>query len=200
MITTISVCESIENETGLKTILKWPNDVFIHDKKVSGIILDSSIESKTIESIVIGIGINSNNDQNSTLQEINSKGVFHHPITTLRDEVNQPINNVKLVSSLLNRISNYISDLDKYFLTRQRIMNSYTDRIMDSMNYFKYFFTYGDKKIEGIIKTVEPDGSIMVKAVENDQNFVNTKDNSNNLFPLLIRANSSFDVDVKSTK
>ncbi len=47
------------SELGVKDIhLKWPNDVYIGDKKVSGILLESIINLTDVEVIILGVGIN----------------------------------------------------------------------------------------------------------------------------------------------
>lgn len=46
---------------GVKVTIKWPNDIYIGDKKVAGIISES-IQDDNFEALVIGIGINVDND------------------------------------------------------------------------------------------------------------------------------------------
>lgn len=46
---------------GIKMEIKWPNDIYIGDKKVAGIISES-IQDNAFEALVIGIGINLDND------------------------------------------------------------------------------------------------------------------------------------------
>ena len=68
MISAICICETIEKETHLKTDLKWPNDIFVNGKKIAGILLDieANIDDKN-NTIILGIGINTNNDIDSTV-------------------------------------------------------------------------------------------------------------------------------------
>lgn len=40
--------------------LKWPNDVYWNDKKISGTLIENTIDSKGIKSCVFGIGLNVN--------------------------------------------------------------------------------------------------------------------------------------------
>lgn len=57
----VGVCRAIENVYGVKTSIKWINDIFSENgKKVCGILTEgfTNFESGLIESAIIGIGIN----------------------------------------------------------------------------------------------------------------------------------------------
>lgn len=56
----VSVAEAIRQSTGLMAQLKWPNDVLIESKKVSGILLELVPRTAVEYYILIGIGINVN--------------------------------------------------------------------------------------------------------------------------------------------
>lgn len=63
MLTTaasVAVCEAILAVNGIETEIKWVNDVYFRGKKICGILTEavSDIESGSIESVVIGIGVN----------------------------------------------------------------------------------------------------------------------------------------------
>jgi len=40
--------------------IKWPNDIYVGDKKICGILIENSLSKSNLESSVIGIGINLN--------------------------------------------------------------------------------------------------------------------------------------------
>jgi biotin-[acetyl-CoA-carboxylase] ligase BirA-like protein len=52
------VCLKIEQRTGLKLAIKWPNDLMYDNKKIGGILCESSSEGVQLGPILIGIGLN----------------------------------------------------------------------------------------------------------------------------------------------
>ena len=49
--------------------IKWPNDIFVNDKKLAGILTESVFMGNRIERVLIGIGININQTE---IQQLNS--------------------------------------------------------------------------------------------------------------------------------
>lgn len=62
MIGSLATSRCIEKATGLSTTIKWPNDVLVRRKKISGILLESALRGQSVDWAVIGIGINVNFD------------------------------------------------------------------------------------------------------------------------------------------
>lgn len=58
-IAAIAVKETIEEITGKPTLIKWPNDIYIEHKKVSGMLIENQWQGNQLTTI-IGIGINVN--------------------------------------------------------------------------------------------------------------------------------------------
>ncbi|MGM9637757.1 MAG: biotin--[acetyl-CoA-carboxylase] ligase [Eubacteriales bacterium] len=56
----LAVCMAIEELSGLHPMIKWVNDVYLGDRKICGILSEAvtDIESGTVQSVVVGIGIN----------------------------------------------------------------------------------------------------------------------------------------------
>lgn len=46
------------NKLGVETLIKWPNDIILNNKKISGILTELSAEIERVNHIVLGIGIN----------------------------------------------------------------------------------------------------------------------------------------------
>jgi BirA family biotin operon repressor/biotin-[acetyl-CoA-carboxylase] ligase len=48
------------NEYGLSTKIKWPNDIYAGDKKITGILIENNIIGNRVASSIIGVGLNVN--------------------------------------------------------------------------------------------------------------------------------------------
>jgi BirA family biotin operon repressor/biotin-[acetyl-CoA-carboxylase] ligase len=81
----VAVCEAIEELSGIsrapgsdakpqshRPLIKWVNDIFVGGRKICGILTEaiSDVESGSIESIVLGIGININVPQKTFPKEL----------------------------------------------------------------------------------------------------------------------------------
>lgn len=62
LLMALAAARGIRKETGLPAGIKWPNDVVVHGKKVCGILTELSMEMEEINYVVIGIGINVNQE------------------------------------------------------------------------------------------------------------------------------------------
>ncbi|WP_286228987.1 biotin--[acetyl-CoA-carboxylase] ligase [Neobacillus mesonae] len=60
LLTAVAVVQAMEEITGLTPGIKWPNDILIDGKKVTGILTELQAEADRIHSIIIGVGINVN--------------------------------------------------------------------------------------------------------------------------------------------
>src|SRR5690606_36417676 len=63
LITAVAVVQAIEEVCGIQADIKWPNDILIAGKKITGILTEMQAEADKINFIVIGIGINVNQNE-----------------------------------------------------------------------------------------------------------------------------------------
>jgi BirA family biotin operon repressor/biotin-[acetyl-CoA-carboxylase] ligase len=100
----ISVAQAIETVTGLKPILKWPNDVLLASKKVCGILIESSFTQQKLNSLILGIGINVNQ------QPVDFNGEIRNRATSLLIEAGHSIDRKDLLLEILRFLElNYIA-------------------------------------------------------------------------------------------
>jgi BirA family transcriptional regulator, biotin operon repressor / biotin---[acetyl-CoA-carboxylase] ligase len=50
----------ILKQYGIESSIKWPNDIYVDDKKLGGILIENSLRGSQIEYSIIGIGLNIN--------------------------------------------------------------------------------------------------------------------------------------------
>jgi BirA family biotin operon repressor/biotin-[acetyl-CoA-carboxylase] ligase len=62
LVTATAAAEGIEAQTKVPVQIKWPNDLFLNNKKVGGILLEVSGEHDGVDWVIVGIGINVNTE------------------------------------------------------------------------------------------------------------------------------------------
>lgn len=96
LLTAMAVALGIRKVTGMDAGIKWPNDVVIHGKKVCGILTEMSTEVDYINYVVIGTGINVN--QESFPEEI------RHIAGSLSVELGHKISRAELAASIMEAL------------------------------------------------------------------------------------------------
>jgi len=87
-----------------KTNLKWPNDILLKKKKYGGILIESKIHNKKIKYLIIGIGLNVNEDSfDSSIENI---------ATSLFIEKKIPIQRELIIACILNELEVLIDMLN----------------------------------------------------------------------------------------
>ncbi len=54
----LALSEGIEAATGLATDVKWPNDVYVSDRKLAGILAEAGFSGTGLHHVILGCGIN----------------------------------------------------------------------------------------------------------------------------------------------
>ncbi len=58
----VSLAKALREHWGIPVGVKWPNDLYVRDKKLGGILIELSSYSDKIEWLIAGIGVNVNNE------------------------------------------------------------------------------------------------------------------------------------------
>jgi len=100
--------------------LKWPNDLLLDGKKLSGILTEMNAEATRVRHIVIGIGINVN--QASFPSELKDHA------TSLRPSIGTEWSRVELTATLLKSLDREYCDLLQRPEARQSILRRFEER------------------------------------------------------------------------
>lgn len=103
----VAVASAIRKTCGLEAGIKWPNDILISGRKVSGLLTEMSAEQDRIRHIVLGIGVDVNMEMGELPPEV--RGLT----TTLASEAKTQINRTALLQQLLRDLEGWY----KKFLT-----------------------------------------------------------------------------------
>jgi len=94
LVTGLAVATVIENESGLRAMVKWPNDVLVDGRKVAGILLEASGSV-----VVCGVGVNVNQEATDLPPETRL------PATSLRIAAGRTFDRGALLAAVLAELS-----------------------------------------------------------------------------------------------
>lgn len=100
LLSAVSSCEAIKAITDLACQIKWPNDILLHHKKLAGILTELNAETDLSRFVVIGIGLNVNNDKKALIQGA----------TSLKEQKKSQISRLVLLQEILRKLEeNYLA-------------------------------------------------------------------------------------------
>ena len=143
------VLAEVFEEYQLIPTIKWPNDVRINGKKISGILAESIIERGELKGIVLGFGVNLNCSQ----EDIDK---IDQPATSLNLEINKKIDRDIFIKKVTEKFClRYNEFIEEGFLL---IREDYKKRaeFLNSSIKIRIF----DKEISGIAKDITESGAI----------------------------------------
>lgn len=133
-------------EPNLNFMFKWTNDIFVNDRKLSGILIE-----KTGDNFVIGIGINLNNKINLELEKI---AISLKNITEKTYEINELI--YQILKNFKKDLGFYLSGNFDIILRKLNSKNYlYNKKIIVELN--------KENKIEGVAKQIEKTGELQIE-------------------------------------
>ena len=101
LLAAVAVVRAINEYTGVKAGIKWPNDILIDGKKMVGILTEMNAEFGHINYIVIGTGININVPKESLSDDL--KDV----VASLADVTTKKINRAELLALILKNMEEF---------------------------------------------------------------------------------------------
>ena len=150
MLASLAVVHSIEAVTGLKSQVKWPNDILINGRKVCGILIESEVRGDMVEYVIMGIGVNVNL-RLSGFPEILSIA------TSLCDELGREVSRLSLIQRLLVEIERLYLSLP----AGGAVYQEWRDRLV--MLGKRVRIKSGKTVYKGIAESVASDGSLLLR-------------------------------------
>ncbi|OUW95543.1 MAG: biotin--[acetyl-CoA-carboxylase] ligase [Pelagibacteraceae bacterium TMED237] len=157
--TTNIICNVLEKVCNVKTEIKWPNDILINDKKISGIITEI-YNNNNVNFINTGFGINVMTSPN-----------LDNYLTTNINAYQKEINNFSFAFELMEE---YFKNFHILISHSESILEMYKSRL-------KYLGSQIKLKIndnlfkEGILFDLNNDGSIILKSESTSETIYNAR-------------------------
>lgn len=167
IITAYSIIKELEKLNIKDLSIKWPNDVYVKDKKICGILLES-VSVNDIECLVIGVGLNVNQE--------NFNGEYRIIPTSIIKELNQfqDIEALKenIYKTLINNIEAVKFNKDLYSEIKKY------DYLMNKEIKYEIENSYERAKVIGIQKDYSllvDNGSKLINLFSGEVEHISTK-------------------------
>jgi len=95
------------NVENISFSVKWPNDILANGKKIAGILTESSLREKDIVYIIVGIGLNVNQEISELTSDLKKTA------TSLFAETNQKFNRESLISEIIMEFEKQYFNLER---------------------------------------------------------------------------------------
>ena len=134
---------------GIDTQLKWPNDIYVGNRKLAGILLELDYAGAFVEQAIIGIGLNVNQE--------NFPPMDRTPVS---------MKMLRKRDFILDDVLAAVLDLFEYYYTEMRFGNrdaiaAEYKRVLLGMNE-RHTFSDRDGHFDAVIQDVESDGHLIL--------------------------------------
>ena len=153
LATGVAIAKSIRS-LGVDARIKWPNDVLIHGKKISGVLTEVNATFNEIDWIVVGIGI----DSNLKLEDFSED--IRIGTTTLTEELPSKVDENELIAIFLNEFEKV------YQLYKdgeiETILKDWRD-LADTIGKYVNITQTGGKITQGYVVGINHEGSLIIE-------------------------------------
>ena len=149
MAVSLAVVQAIRAVTSLRATIKWPNDIRLRGRKVSGILIESRPDHNAVPYTAVGVGINVNFDP-SPFPEIVEIA------TSLMAEAGRQVSRLEVLQSFLRRLDALYADL-----RRGQPFHGEWRRYLETLGQHVQV-RWGDRVEEGVAVDVDEDGDLLL--------------------------------------
>jgi BirA family transcriptional regulator, biotin operon repressor / biotin---[acetyl-CoA-carboxylase] ligase len=153
LIAGLAVIRAIYSITGQKMLMKWPNDILSHDKKLAGILIELEAELDRVDYVVVGIGVNIGHEKKDFPRQIGRIA------TSLKIETGKNITRAAMLQQILIHFEKAYDNFCLHglkYLAKELLESSsvYRKRVSLSL---------GKRKITGMVVGFDDNGGLLIK-------------------------------------
>ena len=153
LVAAVAVARAIEEIANVRAEIKWPNDLLINGKKCTGILTELQADIDRVHAIILGIGVNVNQQLADFPEEIKSIA------TSIQMVTGKPVDRAELVARILHHLEIYTDLYVKLGFEPLKILwESYSCTLGKRIK-----ATMIHKSIEGVALGITNEGILQVK-------------------------------------
>ena len=133
---------------GVEAEIKWPNDIYVGDKKICGILIENSLTGSTIDRSILGIGLNVN--------QCDFVSDAPNPVSIINLNGGVEIELAPLVETLWSLVDENLG-LCSTESGRQKLTENYNSRLWRRTGYHTFAYPDG-QRFEALIKSIGDNG------------------------------------------
>jgi BirA family biotin operon repressor/biotin-[acetyl-CoA-carboxylase] ligase len=108
LVAAVAVTRAVEELTGIEANIKWPNDVLIDGKKITGILTELQTDPDQVTAVILGIGVNVNQDLEDFPEELQSI------VTSLKLVTGKTVDRAQLIAKIFSYLELYTEMYEKH--------------------------------------------------------------------------------------
>lgn len=173
MLASLAVVDSIAETCKIVATIKWPNDVLVEDRKVAGILIETSHDFSGYMVAVVGIGVN----VNGRIQDFPEHNAVQIPLTatatTLEAVCGHTVSREVFIAHLLRYIEESYIGLQQEFTELSAVGTAFSGhysrlirgRWRDQLSTLGRTITVqqGNAKVSGIAEDVDDGGGLLLR-------------------------------------
>ncbi|MFM6934347.1 MAG: biotin--[acetyl-CoA-carboxylase] ligase [Flavobacteriales bacterium] len=143
------ICASLHKlllRFGIDAKIKWPNDVYVHGKKIAGVLIENQIEGKRISWTIAGIGLN-----------VNQQSFENSNATSLSLEIQTQIHIKTVLNELIDIMNGY---LHQWKIMAPQLKSEVETQLYQKGQLERYADANGE--FDGVILGVQDDGRLVI--------------------------------------
>jgi len=153
LMAAVATAKAVEKCSGLRPLIKWPNDILLKGRKVAGLLNEIQSETDRIHFVILGIGVNLNLNEKMFPKGIRSVA------TSMKKEMGQAISRKDFLSSLLQQLEEWYAIYLKE--GSDVILNAWREQAQIKGKPVK--ITSFGETISGIAVDVDSDGALILR-------------------------------------
>ena len=149
--------DAIKKISGLSSMIKWPNDVYLNNKKLAGILTEFKVRGKNPAYVILGMGINVNWNPEK------EKNILF-PSTSIFNETGLVTSRNRLIAEILKNLEILYND----------IINERLESLKGRINSLSLLtgkevsVDIGEKIISGTVQGIDADGGLILTGQDGD--------------------------------